>query len=151
MTGMSAIIYRCYGVSPGQFLPRLGPPTMPSTRVLGECCVCTRPVLLYQGRNEGFLRVGSETALVHWECAEAVRISKAEPVQTAAVTSPEQLDREHRYRADLRSFHARTLFSILREFEDVQASDPQSITADMHWKIAVIRDEYASRSLEPGS
>jgi hypothetical protein len=111
--------------------------------------VCLRPVLLYQPRDAGFLRVGGDETLVHFECAEAVRIYKAEPVQPAPVKSPEQLDREDRYRADLWSFHVRTLYTILRMYREIEAADPTAITSDQRWQIAIVQSVYGQRADSP--
>lgn len=146
----AVIIRRVWGIEPGQFTPELTlVQTIPSTRELGECCVCLRPVLLYQPRDAGFLRVGDDEVLVHFECAEAVRCHKAEPVQPAPAKSPEQLDREDRYRADLWAFHVRTLYTILRMYRELEAADPAAITSDQRWQIAIVRDVYNQRADSP--
>lgn len=145
-TAIFRALLACFGVTPGQFTPPLGPQTLSSTQVQGDCCVCLRPVLLYQARDAGFLRVDCETVLVHWECAEAVRIAKAEPVETQPAKSVEQIERERSYRADLWAFHIRTLYAIINEYGAAEESNPEAITDDMRWQINIVHEVYEARA-----
>ena len=151
-TPIHQALVSCYGIMPGQFTPHLGPQHVPSTQVQGECCVCLRPVLFYQARDAGFLRVNGDTALVHWECSEAARnarAARAEPVELEPTKSVEQVERERSYRTDLRAFHIRTLYAIINEYQAVEESTPDAITDAMRWQIKIVREAYEARADDP--